>query len=96
VTHDGETVAVKIQYPGVADSINSDIDNLVMLLSPFQARLPKQLFLDNVIDFARRELAWECDYDRELTACQRMKEFLQESFQNHKLTFDCIKSFWSA
>ena len=81
MTHDGDIVAVKIQYPGVADSINSDIDNLVMLLRPFQARLPKQLFLDNVIDFARRELAWECDYDRELKACQRMKEYLKESVQ---------------
>ena len=87
VTHDGEIVAVKIQYPGVADSINSDIDNLVMLLRPFQARLPKQLFLDNVIDFARRELAWECDYDRELKACQRMKEFLKESVTNHQRTY---------
>jgi len=29
---DGRKVAMKIQYPGVADSINSDIDNLVTLL----------------------------------------------------------------
>lgn len=32
VLHDGTEVAMKIQYPGVADSINSDIDNLVTLL----------------------------------------------------------------
>ena len=31
-THEGEDVVVKIQYPGVADSINSDIDNLIMLI----------------------------------------------------------------
>ena len=37
-THDGEDVAVKIQYPGVAESINSDIDNLMMLLRPFQGK----------------------------------------------------------
>lgn len=29
---DGDEVALKIQYPGVADSINSDIDNLNMVL----------------------------------------------------------------
>lgn len=27
--HDGTEVAVKVQYPGVAKGINSDIDNLV-------------------------------------------------------------------
>lgn len=29
VLHDGKEVAVKVQYPGVAKGINSDIDNLV-------------------------------------------------------------------
>jgi len=77
-THEGEDVVIKIQYPGVAESINSDIDNLMMLLRPFQARLPKQLFLDNVIAFARRELAWECDYDRELESCERMRALLAD------------------
>lgn len=32
-TLDGEFVAVKVQYPGVADSIDSDINNLKMILS---------------------------------------------------------------
>ena len=32
VLHDGRTVAMKIQYPGVAESIDSDINNLVTLL----------------------------------------------------------------
>ena len=31
--HDGTEVAMKIQYPGVADSINSDIDNLMGILN---------------------------------------------------------------
>ena len=32
VLHDGREVAVKIQYPGVARGIESDIDNLVGIL----------------------------------------------------------------
>lgn len=41
-------VAVKIQYPGVADSIYSDLQNLKMLLL-FSGVLPKGLYLDNTI-----------------------------------------------
>ena len=32
VLHDGSEVAVKVQYPGVADSIDSDIENLMTVL----------------------------------------------------------------
>ena len=32
VLHDGTEVAMKIQYPGVAESIDSDVNNLVTLL----------------------------------------------------------------
>lgn len=30
--HDGQKVAMKIQYPGVAQSIDSDMDNLMTML----------------------------------------------------------------
>jgi aarF domain-containing kinase len=30
--HDGRKVAVKIQYPGVADGIESDINNLLSIM----------------------------------------------------------------
>jgi aarF domain-containing kinase len=32
VLHDGTEVAMKIQYPGVAEGIESDIDNLVGIM----------------------------------------------------------------
>ena len=31
--HDGRRVAMKIQYPGVARSIGSDVDNLLRVIS---------------------------------------------------------------
>jgi hypothetical protein len=33
VLHDGRAVAVKVQYPGVATSIDSDLRNLALLVS---------------------------------------------------------------
>lgn len=71
----GARVAVKIQFPGVADSINSDLDNLSILLTATKL-LPKGLYLNKTIDNARTELGWECDYERELKCAQRYRELL--------------------
>ncbi|RNJ56573.1 hypothetical protein D7B24_007060 [Verticillium nonalfalfae] len=68
-------VAVKIQFPGVADSINSDLDNLSILLTATKL-LPKGLYLNKTIDNARLELGWECDYEREAQCAIRYKELL--------------------
>lgn len=46
--HDGTEVAVKIQYPGVARSIESDIDNLVGMLKVWNV-FPAGIFIDNVV-----------------------------------------------
>lgn len=63
-TKDGKEVAVKIQYPGVADSIDSDIRNLMGILNMWNI-FPKGMYMDNLMRVARSELAWECDYVRE-------------------------------
>lgn len=74
-TVDGQKVAVKVQFPGVADSIDSDIANLKLLLT-VSALLPKGLFLDNTLRVMRRELAQECDYEREAECARRFSEHL--------------------
>ncbi|KAJ5972806.1 uncharacterized protein N7479_002724 [Penicillium vulpinum] len=71
----GQPVAVKVQYPGVADSIDSDLNNLSILLTASRL-LPKGLFLDKTIANARTELAWECDYIREAEGANRFRELL--------------------
>ncbi|KXH28158.1 ABC1 family protein [Colletotrichum simmondsii] len=73
----GRKVAVKIQFPGVADSINSDLDNLGILLTATKL-LPKGLYLNKTIDNARLELGWECDYEREARCLIRYKELLAD------------------
>jgi aarF domain-containing kinase len=57
-------VAIKVQYPGVATSISSDLAHLGKLLS-LGDFLPKGLFLDNTLRVMQMELAWEVDYMRE-------------------------------
>ncbi|RFU27410.1 hypothetical protein B7463_g8940, partial [Scytalidium lignicola] len=73
----GERVAVKVQYPGVAGSIDSDLNNLAILLTASRL-LPKGLFLDKTIANARTELAWECDYIREAECGRRFQELLAD------------------
>lgn len=73
----GEKVAVKIQFPGVADSINSDLDNLSVLLTASNL-LPKGLYLNKTIANARVELGWECDYEREAACGRRYRELLAD------------------
>lgn len=73
----GQRVAVKVQYPGVAGSIDSDLSNLAVLLTASRL-LPKGLFLDKTIDNARTELAWECDYVREANCIRRFQELLSD------------------
>lgn len=73
----GAKVAVKIQFPGVADSINSDLDNIGVLLAA-TSLLPKGLYLNKTIDNARTELGWECDYEREAVCGERYRGLLAD------------------
>ena len=68
-------MAVKIQYPGIKTSITSDLTNLSLLLTASRL-LPAGLYLDKTISNARTELAWECDYERELLGLQRFQALL--------------------
>lgn len=70
-----EQVVIKIQYPGVAESIDSDLSNLKTLVT-FSNLLPRGLYLDNTIKVTKEELAWECDYIREANNAIKFKELL--------------------
>ncbi|CEP64821.1 protein kinase COQ8 LALA0_S13e03796g [Lachancea lanzarotensis] len=73
----GEEVVVKVQYPGVKDSIDSDLNNVLMFLTASRL-LPKGLFLDKTVENARTELKWECDYKREAAALQKFETLLKD------------------
>ena len=60
-TRDGRDLALKIQYPGVARSIASDVDNVAALLRLFNL-LPLDLDVAGIAAEAKRQLAQEADY----------------------------------
>ncbi|XP_017555445.1 atypical kinase COQ8A, mitochondrial isoform X1 [Pygocentrus nattereri] len=74
---DGREVAMKIQYPGVAKSINSDVSNLMTVLSMSNA-LPEGLFPEHLIEVMSRELALECDYLREAECAKKFQELMKD------------------
>lgn len=73
----GMPVAVKVQFPGVEDSISSDLNNLSLLLRG-SAVLPRGLFLNNTVKVFRGELADECNYEKEAENGRRMRENLKD------------------
>ncbi|XP_008247938.2 atypical kinase COQ8B, mitochondrial isoform X7 [Oryctolagus cuniculus] len=75
VLRDGTEVAVKIQYPGVAQSIQSDVQNLLAVLK-MSVALPEGLFPEQSLQALQQELAWECDYRREAACAQNFRQLL--------------------
>ncbi|XP_032685047.1 atypical kinase COQ8B, mitochondrial [Odontomachus brunneus] len=73
--HNKQDVAIKIQYPGVAMGIQSDIENLVGIMKVWNI-FPEGMFIDNVVEVAKRELAWEVDYIREAECTRKYREFV--------------------
>lgn len=63
-TRDGRDLAVKVQYPGVRRSIDSDVDNVAALVR-MSGLLPKGLDVAPMLAEAKRQLHEEADYRRE-------------------------------
>ena len=64
MTRDGQELAIKVQYPGVADSIDSDVDNVATLLR-VSGLLPEELDISGLLAAAKEQLKEEADYIRE-------------------------------
>jgi predicted unusual protein kinase regulating ubiquinone biosynthesis (AarF/ABC1/UbiB family) len=78
VTSDGRRVAVKIQYPGVRQSIDSDIDNVAGLLR-MSGLIPKTVDFGPLLLQAKAQLHEEADYLHEAAALRRYRELLADS-----------------
>ena len=73
--HDGRTVAVKVQYPGVAASIDADVDNVATLLR-LSGLLPETLDVAPLLAEAKLQLREEADYRREAAQMRRYAALL--------------------
>lgn len=71
---DGREVAVKVQYPGIADAVESDMRNLRML-SPILRRLMPGLEVKDVLAELAERITEECDYELEASNHRRLARF---------------------
>lgn len=76
-THDGRDLAIKVQYPGVRDSIDSDVDNVATLLR-VSGVLPKSIDVAPLLVEAKRQLHEEADYIREARQLARFGTLLAD------------------
>jgi predicted unusual protein kinase regulating ubiquinone biosynthesis (AarF/ABC1/UbiB family) len=76
-THEGQAVAVKVQYPGIAESVEADMRNL-MLLSPLLRQLMPGLDIKELLAELRERIAEECDYELEASNHRLVERFWRE------------------
>ncbi|MEO0327766.1 MAG: AarF/ABC1/UbiB kinase family protein [Pseudomonadota bacterium] len=75
ITTDGRKLAVKVQYPGVARSIESDINNVVSLFA-LTGLMPPKARLEPLIVEAKQQLVEEADYVREAESIGRFNNLM--------------------
>ena len=74
--HDnGQKLAVKVQYPGIRQSIDSDVDNVAMLLK-ISGLVPEGFDYRSVLEEAKLQLHQEADYLQEAAYLQRYQALL--------------------
>tara|TARA_R110002110_G_scaffold415748_1_gene654821 strand:+ start:52926 stop:54182 length:1257 start_codon:yes stop_codon:yes gene_type:complete len=74
---DGREIVLKVQYPGVADSIDSDVDNIASLLR-LSGLLPPGMDIQPLLDDAKQQLKDEADYHKEARFLDAFGELLRD------------------
>lgn len=72
---DGRLLAIKVQYPGIAASIDADVDNVASLLR-MSGLLPSDLDINPLLSEAKRQLHEEADYLREAEQMRRYQDLI--------------------
>jgi predicted unusual protein kinase regulating ubiquinone biosynthesis (AarF/ABC1/UbiB family) len=78
VRRDGQDLAIKVQYPGVRASIDSDVDNVSTLLR-LPGLLPRGMDISPLLAEAKRQLHAEADYRAEAQHLARFGALLTGS-----------------
>ncbi len=76
-TRDGRDLAIKVQYPGVRDSIDSDVRNIGRLLA-LPGLLPRGYDIKPLLRDVTVELHHEADYAREAGYLERFHDALRD------------------
>ena len=78
VSQSDRQLALKIQYPGISQSIDSDVDNVATLLKVSRL-VPDRLDLQPLLQEAKRQLHEEADYLQEAGHLRHFAVALEES-----------------
>jgi predicted unusual protein kinase regulating ubiquinone biosynthesis (AarF/ABC1/UbiB family) len=74
ITRDGLAVAVKVQYPGIAEMMAADLDNVSLLRRMLRVTAPSQ-DVDSLVAELRERVLEELDYRREAANQQRLHDY---------------------
>ncbi|MGR5244546.1 MULTISPECIES: ABC1 kinase family protein [Vibrio] len=74
----GDNLAVKVQYPGIRKSIDSDVNNVGTLLKVV-GLIPESVDYKGLLEEAKKQLHDEADYDREAQFAIRYHEALKKA-----------------
>jgi predicted unusual protein kinase regulating ubiquinone biosynthesis (AarF/ABC1/UbiB family) len=70
-THEGVDVAIKVQYPGIAEAVDADLRNLKLLM-PLLARIAPGLDTKALAEELRERITEELDYELEAASHRRV------------------------
>jgi ABC1 atypical kinase-like domain len=74
ITHDGRAVAVKVQYPGVAETMTADLDNVALVRRLLRMMAPNQ-DVEALVAELKDRIIEELDYRREAVSQRRMAAY---------------------
>jgi predicted unusual protein kinase regulating ubiquinone biosynthesis (AarF/ABC1/UbiB family) len=74
ITHDGRAVAVKVQYPGIAETIEADLGNVALLRRMLKITAPSQ-DVESLLAELRERVTEELDYRREARNQQMFADY---------------------
>ncbi len=77
LTHDGVDVAIKVQYPGIAEVVESDMRNVTALL-PLLRQFRGDLDVKDLLNELRERIAEECDYELEAASHRRLARYWRD------------------
>jgi len=74
ITHDGRAVAVKVQYPGVAETMTADLDNVALVRRLLRMMAPNQ-DVEALVAELKDRIIEELDYRKEAVNQRRMAAY---------------------
>jgi ubiquinone biosynthesis protein len=74
---DGAIVAVKVQYPDIADIVRTDIANMTRICALYERFDPQPMELMPLLQELEKHLALELDFRREVESAERIAELFR-------------------